>query len=354
LPDGANYASASMVMFSAMATHEAGSTESGLVALMTIAIQTQALAKSFGRTRALDGIDLEVPLGSVLGLLGPNGSGKTTAVRILATLLAPTSGRASVGGYDVVRQAAQVRTVIGLTGQYAAVDDNLTGVENLELIGRLLDLRRPTARRRAAELLERFDLTDAGRRVAKTYSGGMRRRLDLAASLVGRPQVLFLDEPTTGLDPRSRIEMWAIIRELVADGTAVLLTTQYLDEADQLADEIAVLDLGRVIALGTSDELKRQTGGQVLEVRSTDPADLDTMAAELAALTSGPPSIDRGTRLVGVPVEDTALVAVAVRRLDEVGIAIADLALRRPSLDDVFLQLTGHRAERNEQGTSAA
>jgi oleandomycin transport system ATP-binding protein len=321
---------------------------------MSIAIQTQALAKSFGRTRALDGIDLEVPSGTVLGLLGPNGSGKTTAVRILATLLAPTSGRASVGGYDVVRQAAQVRTVIGLTGQYAAVDGNLTGAENLELIGQLLDLSRSQARCRAAELLERFDLSDAGRRVAKTYSGGMRRRLDLAASLVGRPQVLFLDEPTTGLDPRSRVEMWVIIRELVADGTAVLLTTQYLEEADQLADTIAVLDRGRVIAAGTSDELKRQTGGQVLEVRPADPAELDAVAAELVALTGGPPSIDRDTGLVGVPAQDTALVAEGVCRLDEVGIVIADLALRRPSLDDVFLQLTGNRAERNEPGTSAA
>ncbi len=314
---------------------------------MTIAIRTQALAKSFGCTRALDGIDLEVPSGTVLGLLGPNGSGKTTAVRILATLVAPTSGRASVGGYDVVRQAARVRTVIGLTGQYAAVDGGLTGWENLEMIGRLLDLTRFEARRRATELLERFDLSETGRRLAKTYSGGMRRRLDLAASLVGRPQVLFLDEPTTGLDPHSRIGMWGTIRELVTDGTTVLLTTQYLEEADQLADSIAVLDLGRVIARGTSDELKRQTGGQVLEVRPADPADVDAVAIELAMLAGGPPSIDRDTTLVGVPVDDTALVAVAVRRLDETGIAIADLALRHPSLDDVFLQLTGHRVETN-------
>ncbi|MGH3853472.1 MAG: ATP-binding cassette domain-containing protein [Pseudonocardiaceae bacterium] len=321
---------------------------------MTIAIQTQALSKSFGGARALDGIDLEVASGTVLGLLGPNGSGKTTVVRILTTLLAPTAGRASVGGFDVVRQAAQVRTVIGLTGQYAAVDGNLTGVENLEMIGRLLDFNRSQARRRAAELLERFEFTDAARRLAKTYSGGMRRRLDLAASLVGRPGVLFLDEPTTGLDPRSRLGMWEIIRELVAEGTAVLLTTQYLDEADRLADEIAVLDLGRVIACGTSDELKRQTGGLVLEVRPADPADLDAVAAELAALTGGLPTLDCATRLVGVPARDTALVAAAVRRLDEVGIALADLALRRPSLDDVFLQLTGHRAELTEPEMSAA
>ncbi|MBV8540476.1 MAG: ATP-binding cassette domain-containing protein [Pseudonocardiales bacterium] len=321
---------------------------------MSIAIQAQALTRSFGDTRALDGIDLEVPSGTVLGLLGPNGSGKTTAVRILATLLPPSSGRASVGGFDVVRQAPQVRTVIGLTGQYAAVDGNLTGVENLELIGRLLDLSRSQARHRAVELIERLDFADAGRRLSKTYSGGMRRRLDLAASLVGRPRVLFLDEPTTGLDPRSRIGMWAIIRELVADGTAVLLTTQYLEEADQLADEIAVLDLGRVIAAGTSDELKRRIGGQVLEVRTVDPVDLDAVAAELAALTGDAPSIDRATRLVKVPAQDTVLVAAVVRRLDEVGIVIADLALRRPSLDDVFLQLIGRRAAMNEPATSAA
>jgi oleandomycin transport system ATP-binding protein len=321
---------------------------------MTIAIRTHALAKSFGRARPLDGIDLEVPSGTVLGLLGPNGSGKTTAVRILATLLTPTSGTASVGGYDVVSQADQVRTMIGLTGQYAAVDGGLTGSENLEIIGQLLDLSRSAARRRAAELLERFDLTDAGGRLAKMYSGGMRRRLDLAASLVGRPEVLFLDEPTTGLDPRSRMGMWDIIRKLVADGVAVLLTTQYLEEADQLADSIVVLDLGRVIARGTSDELKRQTGGQVLEVRPTDPTDLAVVGVELARLTGGAPSIDHDTRLVGMGVDDAALVAVAVRRLDELGIAIADLALRRPSLDDVFLKLTGHRAERDELARSAS
>jgi daunorubicin resistance ABC transporter ATP-binding subunit len=321
---------------------------------MTIAIETQALAKSFGSTRALDGIDLDVLSGTVLALLGPNGSGKTTTVRILSTLLAPTSGRASVGNYDVVRQPAQVRTVIGLTGQYAAVDGNLTGLENLQLIGELIGLSRSAAKRRAAELLARLDLTAAGPRLTKTYSGGMRRRLDLAASLVGLPRVLFLDEPTAGLDPRSRMGLWEIIRELVADGSTVLLTTQYLEEADQLADHIAVLDFGRVIARGTSQELKRQAGGQQLEVRPADPADIDAVATALATLTGSSPGIDRGAGRVAVAVDDTALVATAVRRLDEVGIAIADLALRGPSLDDVFLQLTGHRTEANEPGTSAA
>jgi oleandomycin transport system ATP-binding protein len=312
---------------------------------MTDAIQADGLAKSFGATRALDGIDLTVPAGTVLGLLGPNGSGKTTTVRILATLLAPTSGRASVAGHDVNEEAAEVRTVIGLTGQYAAVDDALTGSENLVMVGRLLDLSRADARRRVEELLERFDLTEAGHRPVKTYSGGMQRRLDLALSIVGRPQVLFLDEPTTGLDPRSRAELWSIIRELVGDGATVLLTTQYLDEADRLADTITVLDHGRVIARGTSEELKRQTGGQVLELRPADPARLGAAADALASLSGGSPTVDPDTGLVGVSVDDASLVAAAVRRLDDAGVPIADLALRRPSLDDVFLNLTGHKAE---------
>jgi oleandomycin transport system ATP-binding protein len=312
---------------------------------MTDAIQADGLARSFGATRALDGIDLAAPAGTVLGLLGPNGSGKTTTVRILATLLAPGAGRASVAGFDVVEQAARVRTVIGLTGQYAAVDAALTGRENLLLVGRLLDLGRADARRRAAELLERFDLTEAANRPVKTYSGGMRRRLDLALSIVGRPQVLFLDEPTTGLDPRSRIELWSIIKELVADGATVLLTTQYLEEADRLADTITVLDHGRVIARGTSEELKRQTGGQVLELRPADPAHLGAAADALASLAGGRPAVDPDTGRVGVSVDEAALVAAAVRRLDDAGVAIADLALRGPSLDDVFLSLTGRRAE---------
>jgi len=312
---------------------------------MTIAILAEGLAKSFGDVCALDGIDLEVAAGTVLGLLGPNGSGKTTAVRVFATLLRPTAGRARVAGYDVVRQPERVRSVIGLTGQNSAVDDHLTGFENLEIIGRLLGLSKADAQARSRALLDRVDLASDGNRRVKTYSGGMRRRLDLAASLVGRPRVLFLDEPTTGLDPRSRIQLWDTIRELVADGTTVLLTTQYLEEADHLADTITVLDQGRVIARGTSDQLKAQTGGQVLEVRPQDPSRLDEAATTLARLAGGAPVVDREGQLVGVSVDDAALVAAAVRQLDSAGIRIADLALRRPSLDDVFLQLTGHRSQ---------
>jgi oleandomycin transport system ATP-binding protein len=308
---------------------------------MTIAIQAEGLVRRFGATRALDGFDVTVEAGAVLGLLGPNGAGKTTAVRILATLLRADAGTAQVAGFDVARQPDQVRQRIGLTGQYAAVDENLSGLENLYMIGRLLDLGHSDARRRAAELLERFDLAGAGGRAAKTYSGGMRRRLDLAASLVGRPPVLFLDEPTTGLDPRSRNGLWAVIRELVADGTTLLLTTQYLEEADQLASRIAVIDHGRVIAEGTPDGLKARVGGQILEVRPADPADLDRTGAILAALCGAGCPVDGDTRLAAVPIADPAWLAVAVRRLDDAGIAVADLALRRPSLDEVFLSLTG-------------
>ncbi|MGH3874979.1 MAG: ATP-binding cassette domain-containing protein [Pseudonocardiaceae bacterium] len=312
---------------------------------MTSAIKIEGLAKSFSGIRVLDGVDLEVSAGSVLGLLGPNGAGKTTVVRILTTLLAPTGGRATVCGYDVVRQAATVRTLIGLTGQYAAVDANLSGFENLEMIGRLLDLPRAEARARATGLLERFDLADAGGRLAKTYSGGMRRRLDLAASIVGRPQVLFLDEPTTGLDLRSRIALWEIVRELVAGGTTVLLTTQYLEEADQLADTIAVLEGGRVIAAGRTDQLKKQIGGHVLQVQPGRPDELDAVAAELAILAGAGPVIDRDTGMVSVAVADPSLVAVSVRRCADAGLSIAELALRRPSLGEVFLTLTGRHAE---------
>jgi oleandomycin transport system ATP-binding protein len=286
-----------------------------------------------------------VASGTVLGLLGPNGAGKTTAVRILATLLAPTAGRAQVGGYDVVRQPQQVRQLIGLTGQYAAVDESLSGTENLSMLGRLLGLAKPKARRRAAELLERFDLAGAAGRMVKTYSGGMRRRLDLAASLVGRPPVLFLDEPTTGLDPRSRNGLWAVIGELVAEGTTVLLTTQYMEEADHLADRIAVIDHGQVIATGTPDALKAELGGQVLEVRPADPADLDRAAQLLAELTGNQASIDPDIRQISLPMPDPAWLPVAVRRLDQAGIIVVDLALRRPSLDEVFLALTGRPAE---------
>ncbi|HKT03417.1 MAG TPA: ATP-binding cassette domain-containing protein [Rugosimonospora sp.] len=310
------------------------------------AVQAEGLVKRFGSTTALAGVDLAVRQGTVLGLLGPNGAGKTTAVRVLATLLRPDAGHATVGGYDVVREADQVRSRIGLTGQYAAVDEDLTGVENLVLIGRLLELPRRDARRRAAELLERFGLTDAGGRSVKTYSGGMRRRLDLAASLVSRPEILFLDEPTTGLDPRSRGEVWTMVRELVADGVTVLLTTQYLDEADRLAAEIAVIDRGTVIASGTPAELKAKVGGQTLDVRPTQPGDLVRVASIVEAAVGAPPSShvdDPG--LLSVPVDDAAALPEVVRALQERQIPVTELALRLASLDEVFLALTGHTAE---------
>lgn len=310
---------------------------------MEYAIQAEGLVKSFKETRALDGVDLVARPGTVLGLLGPNGAGKTTAVRIFATLIRPDAGRALVAGHDVVREAGLVRAIVGLTGQYAAVDENLTGTENLLMIGRLLSLPRPEARARAADLLERFHLTDAGGRAVKTYSGGMRRRLDLAASLVGRPSILFLDEPTTGLDPHSRGELWALLRGLVADGATALLTTQYLDEADRLADEIVVIDRGRVIAGGTPDELKNQTGGQVLQLRPVRP-DQRAAAQALVTALAGPGTTVEG-ELVTAPVNDPALMPAVVRRLDEAGIAVSELTLRRSSLDEVFLALTGHRTE---------
>jgi ABC-2 type transport system ATP-binding protein len=316
------------------------------------AILVEGLTKSFGEVRALRGIDLSVPRGTVLGVLGPNGAGKTTAVRILTTLLLPDGGRALVEGRDVVREAAAVRRSIGLSGQSAAIQEELTGKENLELIGRLYHLSWPEARSRAAELLEQFGLSDAADRTAKTYSGGMQRRLDLAASLVGRPQVLFLDEPTTGLDPRSRLGMWEIIRSLRAGGTTLLLTTQYLDEADELADEIVVIDHGQVIAAGTSEELKGRVGGDVLEFTVPDRDRLDDAAAAIADIGEGEPHVDKETGVINVGVGGRGSDALveAVRGLDAAGVQTQGLALRRPSLDDVFLALTGHAAEEDDPG----
>jgi ABC-2 type transport system ATP-binding protein len=310
-------------------------------------IRTEQLVKRFGTVEALKGVDLEVAAGTVFGLLGPNGAGKTTAVRILSTLLLPDGGRAEVNGFDVVRDAEELRFHIGLAGQSAAVDENLTGLENLELVGRLYGLAREEARRRSGEILERFGLSEAAERTAKTYSGGMRRRLDLAASLVGRPEVLFLDEPTTGLDPRSRVDVWAFIRELQEEGTTLLLTTQYLEEADQLADRIAVIDVGRVIAEGTSDELKARIGGEVLELQVLDPADTARAAAALDGVGPGEAHVDQETCVIRVPVGHAgpAVMLESTRRLDDLKIPMAGLALHRPTLDDVFLSLTGHAAE---------
>jgi ABC-2 type transport system ATP-binding protein len=313
------------------------------------AIAAEGLVKVYrtrkSEVRALDGVDLAVPEGSVVGLLGPNGAGKTTTVRILATLLRPDAGRATVAGLDVVRDAQRIRSLIGLSGQYAAVDENLTGRENLVMFGRLYQLPKREAERRAGELLAQFDLTDAAERVVKTYSGGMRRRLDLASAICGRPKVLFLDEPTTGLDPRSRFGMWEVIRALVRDGTTILLTTQYLEEADELADTIAVVDAGRIIARGTADELKSQVGGERIEVIVHDRTALPRAVEIMRRDADGDATVDQHTRRITVPVNGGArrLVQV-VRDLDEAGIAIDDIALRRPTLDDVFLALTGHGA----------
>ncbi|HEY6497030.1 MAG TPA: ATP-binding cassette domain-containing protein [Trebonia sp.] len=312
---------------------------------VTNAIETHGLVKRFGKTTALAGVDLAAPTGSVLGLLGPNGAGKTTAVRILATLLRPDGGAATVCGHDVVRDAHQVRQLIGLTGQYASVDEGLSGTNNLIMIGRLLGLRRSDARARAAELLARFELTDAAGRAAKTYSGGMRRRLDLAASLVGRPRVLYLDEPTTGLDPHSRNEVWGMVRRLVADGTTVLLTTQYLEEADQLAHDIAVIDHGAVIATGTPDELKASTGRQVLEVTPANRADLGAAAELLESLLGTAPTIGTESGQVRAQVEGRRRLPDIIRAFEDRSIELAEFALRRASLDEVFLALTGHPAE---------
>jgi ABC transporter DrrB family efflux protein len=307
------------------------------------AVHVEGVSKRFGATTALAGVDLEVAEGTVFGLLGPNGAGKTTLVRVLATLLTPDAGRAAVFGRDVVHEPAEVRRMLGLTGQFAAVDEILTGRENLQMFGRLFDLPRDEARRRTAELLERFDLADAADRPARTYSGGMRRRLDLASSLLTRPRILFLDEPTTGLDPRSRNEIWAIVRELVREGTTLLLTTQYLEEADQLANRIAVIDHGRVIAQGTGNELKDRVGGQILEVELTSPARREEALSVLARVGCGDP--EPGERLdqltLPAPRDGLELVEDAASALRHAGIGVSDLGLRRPTLDDVFLQLTG-------------
>ena len=316
------------------------------------AVETSGLHKSYGDVQALRGGDLSVETGSVFGLLGPNGAGKTTAVRILTTLLAPDEGSARVAGFDVVRDARKVRQHIGLAGQYAAVDENLTGFENLEMVGRLYHLGRGHSRDRARELLASFDLSEAGDRLVRTYSGGMRRRLDLAAALVARPPVLFLDEPTTGLDIRSRIGLWDAIEALVSEGTTVLLTTQYLDEADRLADRIAVIDQGLVIAEGTPEELKSQVGGERLEIHLCDGDRGEEAVVALASIASDQPFLEDGT--VRVPVaERRGTIAAAVRRLDEAGIAIDDIAVSTPTLDDVFLTLTGRAVEQETEEAEA-
>jgi len=312
------------------------------------AVEVRGLQKTYGDVKALRDVDFQVESGSVFGLLGPNGAGKTTAVRILTTLLRPDAGIARVAGFDVLRDAPRVREQIGLAGQYAAVDENLTGRENLEMVGRLYHLGRRPARERAHELLADFDLVDAGERLVRTYSGGMRRRLDLAAALVAKPPVLFLDEPTTGLDIRSRLGLWQAMEALVAGGTTVLLTTQYLDEADRLADRIAVIDRGLVIAEGTPTELKAKVGGDRLEIHLCDGQRSEAAVAALASIASDQPFVQDGS--VSVPVaERRGTIADAVRRLDDAGIAIDDIAVRTPTLDDVFLNLTGRAAEQEEE-----
>jgi ABC-2 type transport system ATP-binding protein len=310
-------------------------------------ITVRNVSKIFGKTvRALDNVSLDVKRGSVTALLGPNGAGKTTLVRILSTLLTPDHGTVRVAGFDVTRQAQELRSVIGLAGQYAAVDETLTGRENLVMVGRLYHMDQKTSEHRADELLRQFDLKDAADRVLKTYSGGMRRRLDLAASLVIRPQVLFLDEPTTGLDPRSRFAMWHVIRDLVQDGTTVLLTTQYLEEADQLAHYIFVIDHGRIIAQGTADELKKQVGGEVVEIHIADQARVEEVSSLIARFGTEIPRANTDTGIITMPVNGgAALLIEIVRELDTAAIKILDIVLRRPSLDDVFMKLTGHGAE---------
>ncbi|MFD0370833.1 ATP-binding cassette domain-containing protein [Streptomyces sp. NPDC059071] len=322
---------------------------------MAGAIHAEGLVKTFGDVRALDGVDLDVPEGTVLGLLGPNGAGKTTTVRVLTTLLRPDSGRAVVAGIDVLKHPNEVRRSIGLSGQFAAVDEYLTGRENLQMVGQLYQMNGRAAKARADELLERFNLADAADRTAKTYSGGMRRRLDLAAALVVSPPVMFMDEPTTGLDPRNRQSLWEVIQDLVAGGTTLLLTTQYLEEADHLAHDICVVDHGRVIARGTSDELKAQTGGERVEVvvheRGMIPAAREILARYgIAGIGHGEISVEDHTRKLTVPVTGGAkILAEVIRDLDAVGVEIDDIGLRRPTLDDVFLSLTGHVAEQADE-----
>jgi ABC-2 type transport system ATP-binding protein len=313
---------------------------------MVNAVLAEGLVKKFGDVTALDGVDFAIAEGSVLGLLGPNGAGKTTAVRILTTLIPPDAGHAEVAGIDVLRNPAGVRRQIGVSGQYAAVDEYLTGFENLDMVGRLYHLGRVESRARARDLLRQFRLDEAADRPVKTYSGGMRRRLDLAGALVARPPVLFLDEPTTGLDPRARIDMWGVLQELVAGGTTLLLTTQYLEEADLLADEIVVIDHGRVIATGTSDDLKDQVGGERLELTVEDAARLDDAQRLVEPLGQAAASVDKERKSLMVAVSGgAAVLAEALRRLDSEHIALADVGLHRPTLDDVFLTLTGHVAE---------
>ncbi|MDQ0931427.1 ATP-binding cassette domain-containing protein [Streptomyces turgidiscabies] len=323
----------------------------------TSAVSVRGLVKHYGETKALDGVDLDVREGTVLGVLGPNGAGKTTLVRILSTLLQPTSGQATVAGYDVLRQPRQLRRVIGLTGQYASVDEKLPGWENLYMIGRLLDLPRKDARARADELLERFSLTDAAKRPASTYSGGMRRRLDLAASMIGRPVVLFLDEPTTGLDPRTRNEVWSEVKRMVGDGVTVLLTTQYMEEAEQLASELAVIDRGKVVAGGAIDELKAKVGGRTLRIRPADPLQLRPLARDLddlgiTGLATTVVDAETGSVLVPILSDEqlTAVTGAVVAR----GITIASISTELPSLDEVFLSLTGHRASAAPQEDSTS
>ncbi len=313
---------------------------------MNAVITAVGLVKRYGDVTALAGLDLTVPEGTVLGLLGPNGAGKTTAVSILTTLLEPDEGTAMVAGADVRDDPEEVRRRIGLSGQYAAVDEHLTGFENLDMIGRLYRLGRTRSRERARELLEVFDLADAGDRPVKTYSGGMRRRLDLAGALVAEPSVLFLDEPTTGLDPRSRTDLWGVIRDLVARGTTLLLTTQYLEEADQLADDILVIDHGLAIAHGTADELKAQVGGERVEVTVASVADVDVAQQVLARHAVGEIQLGKHGQQLTAPVAGGAqTLTQALRELDQAGVAVSDVGLRRPTLDDVFLSLTGHVAE---------